>query len=60
MRLITHSYDTYDHAVRAVHALEAAGVPHDDISLVSNKQSGTSATAGETTEHATTGAGTGA
>ena len=35
MRMIAHSYDTYDHAVRAVNALEAAGVPHDDISLVS-------------------------
>lgn len=58
MRLIAHSYDTYDHAVQAVNALEAAGVPHDDISLVSGDKDRTVATtvAGDT--H--TGAGTGA
>ena len=36
-RTITHLYDTYDEAVRAVTALEAAGVPHSDISLVGNQ-----------------------
>jgi uncharacterized protein (TIGR02271 family) len=62
MRLITHSYDTYDHAVRAVHALEAAGVPHDDISLVSGDKERSVATtvAGDTADHTGTGAGTGA
>ena len=35
MRLITHSYDSYDQAARAVDVLERAGVPHSDISLVS-------------------------
>ena len=35
MRLVTHSYDTYDQATRAVNALEGAGVPHSDISIVS-------------------------
>ncbi|HEX3416016.1 MAG TPA: general stress protein [Stellaceae bacterium] len=29
-------YDTYDSAVAAVNALEAAGIPHSDISIVSN------------------------
>ncbi len=38
MRLITHTYDTYDEAVRAVTALEASGVPHEDISLVSGDE----------------------
>jgi hypothetical protein len=28
-------YDTYDSAVAAVNALEAAGIPHSDISIVS-------------------------
>ncbi len=62
MRLITHSYDTYDHAVRAVHALEAAGVPHDDISLVSGDKDRNVATtvSGDTAENTGTGTGTGA
>jgi hypothetical protein len=29
-------YDTYDSAVSAVNALEATGIPHSDISIVSN------------------------
>lgn len=33
---ITALYDTYDSAVSAVNALEAAGIPHSDISIVSN------------------------
>jgi hypothetical protein len=33
---ITALYDTYDSAVSAVNALEAAGIPHKDISIVSN------------------------
>jgi len=62
MRLITHSYDSYDQAVRAVHALEAAGVPHDDISLVSGDKNRSVATtvAGDTADNTATGAGTGA
>ena len=57
MRMITHSYDTYDEAVRAVNALEAAGIPHDDISLVSGDKDRTVAT---TVAGDTTGTGTGA
>ena len=44
MRLITHSYDNYDQAARAVNALEGAGVPHSDISLVSGDKSRNAAT----------------
>ena len=33
---ITALYDTYDSAVSAVNALEASGIPHSDISIVSN------------------------
>ena len=44
MRLITHSYDSYEQAARAVNALESAGVPHSDISLVSGDKSRNAAT----------------
>lgn len=57
MRMITHSYATYDEAVHAVNALEAAGIPHDDISLVSGDKDRTVAT---TVTGDTTGTGTGA
>ena len=62
MRMIAHSYDTYDHAVRVVNALEAAGVPHDDISLMSGDKDRQIATnfKGDTTDATSTGAGTGA
>jgi len=62
MRMIAHSYDTYDHAVRVVHALEAAGVPHDDISLMSGDKDRSVATnvAGDTHNATATGTGTGA
>jgi hypothetical protein len=33
---VTALYDTYDPAVSAVTALEASGIPHADISIVSN------------------------
>jgi len=61
MRMIAHSYDTYDHAVRVVHALEAAGVPHDDISLMSGDKDRTVATniAGDTAADTATATGTG-
>lgn len=61
MRMIAHSYDTYDHAVRVVHALEAAGVPHDDISLMSGDRDRTIGTtiAGDTAGDTATATGTG-
>lgn len=36
-RTISALFDTYDEAARAVVALEDAGIPHDEISIVSNK-----------------------
>jgi hypothetical protein len=33
---VTALYDTYDSALSAVNALEAAGIPYSDISIVSN------------------------
>ena len=33
---VTALYDTYNSAASAVNALEAAGIPHSDISIVSN------------------------
>ena len=60
MRMIAHSYDTYDQAERVVHALEAAGVPHDDISLVSGDQSRSATTGGAGDTATATGTGTGA
>jgi len=53
-------YDRYDDAAAAVTKLEAAGVPHSDISLVSNKAETSTSGTGETADHAATGAGTGA
>jgi len=40
MRTITRLYDSYDDASNVVQALETAGVPHADISLVSNDAEG--------------------
>ena len=40
-RTITHLYDTYDEAARAVSALEGAGIAHSDISLVGQDSRGT-------------------
>lgn len=37
MQTLSHVYDSYPQAERAVKALEAAGVPSGDISLVANK-----------------------
>lgn len=40
MRTITGLYDSYNDAREAVKALEQAGVPSDDISIVTNKANG--------------------
>ncbi|QFY62788.1 hypothetical protein FZ934_20730 (plasmid) [Rhizobium grahamii] len=40
MRTITGLYDNYNDAREAVKALEKAGVPSDDISIVTNKANG--------------------
>lgn len=68
-RTLTCLYDSYEDAAHAVQALEAAGVPHSDISLVAHgaddrssitDQSGTGLTSGDPEQGAATGAGTGA
>ena len=66
-RTFTHLYDTYEEATRTVEALESAGVPHSDISLVANNAdnrhaagtgaTGTGATGADTKEVASTGTG---
>ena len=53
-------YDRYDDAAAAVTKLEAAGVPHSDISLVGNKTETSTTETGDRADHAATGAGTGA
>lgn len=59
-RSLTALYDSYEDASSAVAKLEAAGISHADISLVSNKAEQSIGATGETTEHAATGVGTGA
>ena len=60
MRTLTALYDRYEDASNAVAKLEAAGVPHADISLVgTNAETGAEGT-GHTAEHTATGTGTGA
>lgn len=61
MRTITRLYDSYDDASNVVQALETAGVPHGDISLVSNDSEGrygSAATGTGTMGMGTMGAGT--
>ncbi len=65
----TRMYDDHDDAVHVVQALEQAGVPHSDVSLVANNAdtrygaggtSGTGLTSGDPEQGAATGGGTGA
>ncbi|WFU11603.1 hypothetical protein QA646_24755 (plasmid) [Rhizobium sp. CB3090] len=62
MRTITGLYDNYDDAHSAVKALEEAGIPSDDISIVTNKASGidVEGQGSRAAEGAGTGAGLGA
>jgi hypothetical protein len=61
MRTITRLYDNPEDATHVVQALEAAGVPHADISLVSNnadgRYDGASPMSGSTTGGSTVGTG---
>jgi hypothetical protein len=57
-KTITGLYDTYDDAVQTVREIEAAGVPHSDISMVANNVDERYERTGKT--NATSGAGTGA
>ena len=58
MGVVSHTYDSYDQAARAVDALERAGIPHADITLMSGDKTRTGTLASE--GDASTGAGTGA
>ncbi|ASW04738.1 MULTISPECIES: general stress protein [unclassified Rhizobium] len=58
MRTITGLYDSYDDAKAAVKSLEDAGIPSDDISIVTNKANGVDVEGQGT--YAAEGAGTGA
>lgn len=58
MRTVTGLYDNYDDARSAVKALENAGVPSDDISIVTNKANGVDVEGQGS--HAAEGAGAGA
>ncbi len=62
MRTITGLYDSYDDAKAAVKALENAGIPSDDISIVTNKANGVDVEGqgNRAAEGAGTGAGIGA
>jgi len=65
-RTFTHLYDSYDEAARVVGALEAAGVPHADISIVGSNHDNrvpattTTGSVANPAADTTTGAGTGA
>lgn len=59
-RTIAHLYDSYDTARTVVTELEAAGVPHDDISLVANAETQRAHTGTESTNAVAPAAGSGA
>ena len=69
MRTIAHTYSTYSEATSVVNALESAGIPHSDISIISGDKTANAAgtgntatgmTSGDPAQGASTGAGTGA
>lgn len=69
MRTIAHTYSTYSEATSVVNALEGAGIPHSDISIISGDKTAntggtggtaTGMTSGDASQGASTGAGTGA
>ena len=59
IRTVTGLYDTYDAAAQTVRDLEAAQIPHDEISMVAHR-SDTREVPRESEHGAATGAGTGA
>ncbi|WP_205880393.1 general stress protein [Lichenicoccus roseus] len=54
IRTFTHLYDDYAEAEQTVQALEAAGVPHSDISIVGNNVDDRHASTGRTATTGTT------
>ncbi len=59
-RTIARMYDSYETAAQTVSDLETAGIPHSDISIVSNDAKHRDAVAAGTETHAGSGAGAGA
>src|SRR5579872_2599153 len=60
-RTVTGLFDSYDAATQAVRDLEAAGIPHRDISIVANNaENRWSSPSGRTAENAGSGAASGA
>ena len=60
-RTVTGLFDSYDAATQAVRDLEAAGIPHRDISIVANNAGNRwSSPSGRTAENAGSGAASGA
>ena len=57
-RTFAHLYDRYEDARHTVEALEAAGVPHSDISIVSNNADNSHATTAPASGTGTLGTGT--
>ncbi len=55
IQTFTRLYDSHDDAVQVVNALEAAGVPHDSISIVANSATTPYAGANNTTDGTATG-----
>lgn len=60
MQTLTRLYDNHDAAAAVVNQLEASGVPHSDISIVSNDAEGRLIGGHTASDAAATGAGTGA
>ena len=62
MQTMTRLYDSHDDAIEIVNHLEAAGIPHSAISIVSNDAEGRliDGSTADTEDAAVTGAGTGA
>src|ERR1700746_1188830 len=58
-QVVTALYDSYDAAVPAVNALEDAGIPHSDISIISNNADDRYPTAEKTKAAADAGKGAG-
>jgi hypothetical protein len=54
-RTVARLYDSYEHAKQVVNELEAAGVPHRDISLVANETTQNGSATGRTTTAETAG-----
>jgi hypothetical protein len=59
-KMITRMFDTREHALAAVHDLEAAGFSHDDLGVVASNADNTGVTDARTEHHGSSGTGIGA